>query len=290
MFQILYLIIAVPILWLGSNRSTELEWMIEYAMSIFWWAFLYDMVTFTLIRYNPWMREMTSFDSPPPTRGLLTTCIIHQLGVCVVLLLSIVLGASEVGVNFGDWWKGDWGSGPFVVDYLSRHAHYCVIGYLVKDFWFVGGVDPIFLAHHIFAWLGCTICLLSPLGAGMISANALVAGIGSGFYNVYSLNNGQDERILLLYALMMTGSNVFVTFVVVWYTSLEELPTFFRDSFIVLAVCLVAIRQIGTVLVLKRSCDSQQADDTNYIEQGSTTGTMHVTAVQPTKAVLAAPV
>lgn len=92
---------------------------------------------------------------------------------------------------------GSWDNNNSNNDNLERIILISIIGYELKDF-FYSKIDNGFLAHHLFTFAGCIVCLLSNSGYGMITLNAINAEFGSSFSNLFTLHKNPTNLILFM--------------------------------------------------------------------------------------------
>jgi hypothetical protein len=81
------------------------------------------------------MREIDKANGSDCPRGIIVTCIFHQLGLCVVMFVVAVSVASASDIGLAAWMEGTWNIIPGIADFISRHTHYSIVGYELKDFW-----------------------------------------------------------------------------------------------------------------------------------------------------------
>ncbi len=95
-------------------------------------------------------------------------------------------------------------------------------------------------------------CLLTGAGAGLVCLNGLSAELGSGMYNLSTLQPGSNA-VLNVYLVAMTLSNVLALVAGVWFLVLPTwagtpVPLFFQISYGVICLLLVIFRQAGLLL------------------------------------------
>eukprot|EP00455_Lapot_gusevi_P055839 TRINITY_DN9132_c0_g2_i2.p1 TRINITY_DN9132_c0_g2~~TRINITY_DN9132_c0_g2_i2.p1 ORF type:complete len:301 (-),score=68.69 TRINITY_DN9132_c0_g2_i2:308-1156(-) len=205
-------------------------------------------------------------------RGTYYVSITHQFPVCGGILIALLAW------RFGDiragnaWWVGAWGGWDYQ---LERHVHLSIIGYELKDF-FTGGVTPGFVLHHLFTIAGCTLCLFTPLGAGIVTINALVAELGSAFYNLFTLACPDSVLGLSMYVVMMSTSNGLAGWITSQYWIIDGLGLGWKVSYLILAVLLIAIRTMGVVLGVKAFRDKSHPHAEVKFDQIDEGGPAHV--------------
>ena len=104
-----------------------------------------------------------------------------------------------------------------------------------------------FTAHHLFALGGSALCMLSPLGAGLLTFNCVNAEFGSSTYNLAELIPSARFLLEPLYLFLMTLSNVIVLTIASFYWALP-IDANWRASYLFVSVSLVLIRQAGVIL------------------------------------------
>ena len=194
------------------------------------------------------------------SRGSYFVSLFHQGPVCVAFLLGILVAHAS-----RDWWQSDWGGYSYMAE---RHVHLSIIGYELKDF-FLGSVSAGFAVHHAFTFAGCSLCLFSPGGVGMITVNALNAELGSFFANLFVVR--RTASVLALFALLMTGSNLVAGWITVEYWSDSGTNLGFRLAYVCLAVALILVRSVGILLYIHefQNPTNDAAASTTKPEQGN---------------------
>jgi hypothetical protein len=103
--------------------------------------------------------------------------------------------------------------------------------------------------------VGCLVCLLTPVGLGLVTLNAVNAEWGSAAYNI-SLLVHTSAVAHLAYVVLMTASNALAVYWGILYYNLEK-PIGWSIAYTVLFVGLVLMRQGFLMVELVKSCRSQ---------------------------------
>ena len=158
------------------------------------------------------------------------------------------------------WWVCGWSHADYRF-LFEHHIWWALIGYQLKDF-FYSSMDIFFQLHHLFALLGSALCMLSPLGVGLLTFNCVNAEFGSSAYNLSELLPFASPLLDPLYLVLMTLSNIIVAVVAYSYWLLP-LPLFFRGSYLFISSFLVLLRQAGVVrkiLEMKSKLNKQKSN------------------------------
>ena len=143
--------------------------------------------------------------------------------------------------------RAPWAKGSFTT--MLEHSHCAVIGFLLKDYssLYPIGLESGYVVHHLASVLGCSMCLMMPMGAGLTALNAIQAEVASAIYSASLL--WPNALTVLAYRLLMTASNLFVCYLSyeVW---LYPIALGWRLPYAIMAVLLVALRQVALVLTL----------------------------------------
>ena len=202
----------------------------------------------------------------------------YMVGVCHGLIflpcmfaLSVIAHIYETGgssesflatslvSDVSTFWHGSWGSATLASHHLLEQIHCAVIGYMLKDFVvYPGGLETGYILHHIFAVVGCTLCLWFPSVAGIITFQAMQCEFASALFSVHTLYPTRFGQ--LTYFLTMPASNIGAAWLA-WYVCYEwiELASLpYRILYGVLTVLLLLIRSIGVVLEAMKLCAAEK--------------------------------
>src|SRR3989338_184595 len=237
------------------------------ACTLFFWTAFYHVFTLLL---NESVSQRRVYPGTEYTVSQYTVALFHQvillplllhealtvfshtadLKVHSSLLESELAQKSELQLPFLHrwfeplWWICGWDlSGyPF---YFEKQIWWALIGYQLKDFIY-SKLDIFFTLHHIFAIVGSVLCLVSPLGVGLLTFNCVNAEFGSSTFNMSELLPKGRFIFDPLYLFMMTISNIIVVNVAYEYWQLP-LPLVYRGAYIFISGFLVLLRQAGVV-------------------------------------------
>lgn len=167
--------------------------------------------------------------------------LIHQ--VLVLPVLSVVLFYSI------DSWES-WLNAPISPGSLAASVHYLINGYILKDF-IVCDIDLAFISHHLVTSLGCSLCLLVPAGGGYVTANGIIAEVGSALWNYQTVYPSFFST--LVYLLLFQISNIIPVYWGHKFLDLPELEDYpnIRLPYRVMLYFLVIFRSGGWFLVLR---------------------------------------
>ena len=196
----------------------------------------------------------------------------YMVGVChglvflpVMFALAVAAHLYESGVSLDEFasfgleaspfWQAGWGSATMASQHLLEQVHCAVIGYMLKDFAvYPGGLETGYILHHIFAVLGCTLCLWFPSAVGVITFQAAQCEFASALFSAQTLYPTRLGKVL--YFTSMPGSNVLAAWlswlVVVTWASHAAFPQ--RALYGALTVFLLIIRSVGVVLEGMSAC------------------------------------
>jgi len=156
-----------------------------------------------------------------------------------------LLWLATSGHTWRAWLDGAWEE----TDELERHIFYTIIACMLKDGLLfkleLNQYSQGIAMHHIMTVVGCSLCLVMPVGRGWVTLNAWVAEIGSAAYVVYKLYPHLSSK--LLYVLLMTGSNVLCCWNTYCIAQLE-LPHELTVIYVALVVGIVGLRAAAQVL------------------------------------------
>lgn len=214
---------------------------------ILFWFFFYLLLMNLLETIIPGGLEMRPVTSNTSV-GCTWVCLIHQLVICVVLMVYLLTARSDSSApswweGLQPWWTGGWEGWSMTVE---RQMYYCVAGYELKDFT-RRGLSVAFIAHHAFVFGGCALCLLIPGAVGIVTFNALNAEIGSGFYNLDTLF-GPSWLCFGIFFVCMNLSNGIAAWGISELFEVEGLDLKWKVPYAVLACLLIALRTGGVVL------------------------------------------
>lgn len=140
----------------------------------------------------------------------------HGWGVLLVLVYLVVANG-EVSLT------DNWSDGTQFIWYEQMHC--AVIGYLMKDYTvYESGIDLGYIAHHLFACLGCSLCMHIPSCAGLLALNAVQCEAASSSFGLATILPNLITKSL--YAVAMTLSNLTGA-----YVSVELTLTLLRNLF-----------------------------------------------------------
>jgi len=167
--------------------------------------------------------------------------LFHQ--ALVLPLLSLVLFYSI------DSWES-WLNAPISPGSLAASVHHLINGYILKDF-IIYDIDLAFISHHLVTIVGCSLCLLVPAGGGYVTANAIVAEVGSALWNYQAVYPSWFSTCV--YVLLFQISNIIPTYlghIFVDLPELEEHPNI-RLPYRIMLYFLVLFRSAAWFLVIR---------------------------------------
>lgn len=213
----------------------------------------YDLAKFALHRRSAWLRAVPKgVEDPQQTRAATFTTILHQLVICLAFGIAVLVLASSsscapAGGRDGilKWWRGTWDDGCLALATVGRHSIYAIFGLELKDMW--TGLSLVFWVHHTLVFVGLSLSLAMPVGAGIVVSNGINAELGSGFYNMVFLEP-ESTAFMWVYFVTMTASNAFGVFCLVELLGVDGVPAGFDIAYAIMCISLVVLRTGGTFL------------------------------------------
>jgi len=171
---------------------------------------------------------------------------------------ALVLPIVSVAIFYSmDSWES-WLNAPILPGTLAASVHHLINAYVLKDF-ITYDIDLAFLSHHLVTILGCSLCLLVPAGGGYVTANAIVAEVGSGLWNYQTVYPSWFSKSV--YLLIFQFSNMIPLYwghIFVDLPELKDQPNI-RVPYRIMLYFLVLFRTAGWFLVLRDTLYSKRS-------------------------------
>lgn len=227
---------------LGALQLGGLLWVIFPASVVAWHAFYVAWCRF-LQRYNngSLLRLLDGYGAWSYLAAMTSGGLV--LPVCLVAA-AVTAGALSSAEGANSFLMGALEPDSWAMFFIAQ-LHASLIAGLLKDYVvYDGGLELVFAAHHIVSIAGCMLCLSLPVGAGFAAANAVVAELGSTFYNYAVLM--QFTRVSTFsYFVGMTASNATIGYITYELWVLTGLGQGTKVAYLVMCIFIVLLRVVG---------------------------------------------
>lgn len=169
---------------------------------------------------------------------------------CSLCHQALVLPVLAVALFYSiDSWES-WIHAPISPGTLTAIIHHIINAFIMKDF-IVYDLDLGFLSHHLVTIMGCSMCLLVPVGGGYVTANAIIAEVGSSLWNYQVVYPSWFSYSL--YVFLFQISNILPTYYGHIFIDLPELNDYqsIRVSYRIMLYILVLLRSGAWIMVIR---------------------------------------
>ena len=239
-------LVVVGVSWatavLGSLQLGGLLWVIFPASVVAWHTFYVAWCRY-LQRYNngSLQRLLDGYGAWSYLAAMTSGGLV--LPVCL-LAAAVTSGALLSPESANSFLMGTLDPNSWAMFFIAQ-LHASLIAGLLKDYVvYEGGLELVFAAHHIVSIAGCMLCLALPVGAGFAAANAVVAELGSTFYN-YAVLTQFSRMSTLSYFVGMTASNATIGYITYELWLLEGLGQGTKTTYLIMCIFIVLLRVVG---------------------------------------------